>query len=86
MRFALEHEHIIFKIWRWSWAPEIKPLGQISSSRHSDYLESVLLLQSYTGANETIVCLFVYLKFLLENINQYKGSGATFSDASINQE
>lgn len=86
MKFALEHEYTIFKIWRWSRAPEIEPLGQVSSSRHSDYVESVLLLQSYTGVNETIVCLFVCFKSFIENMNQYKGSGATFSNASINQE
>lgn len=76
MRFASEHEHIIFKIRRWSRAPEIKPLGQISSPRHSDYLESVLLFQSYAGVDETIICLslwflffFFYFKSFIEDIN-----------------
>lgn len=46
MRFASEHEYTIFKIRRWSRAPEIKPLGQIYSLWHSNYLESVLLFKS----------------------------------------
>lgn len=57
MRFISEHKHTIFKIRRWSGAPEIKALGQISSPRHSDYLESVLLLQNYAGVNKTIISL-----------------------------
>lgn len=70
VRFASENEHITFKIQRRSKAPEIKPLGQISSPRHSSCLELVLLFQSYTGVNETIIIsLFFFLNSFIEDRN-----------------
>lgn len=88
MRFASEHEYTIFKILRWSRAPEIKLLGLIYSLRYSNYLESALLFKSYAGINETIISVSFKknYKSFIDDINKYMETGGTFSHASINQE